>query len=79
MGTWLIRLLQKYWSRLTMVSKSVGYHGPPFKYFRRMTQVNLLSPTIFNVIVDSVVQHWVTVVAEGGVGSEGLRHSIQRM
>ena len=27
-----------------------------------MTQGDLLSPTIFNVVVDAVVRHWVTMV-----------------
>ena len=28
-------------------------------------QGDLLSPTIFNVVVDAVVRQWVTVIAEG--------------
>ena len=43
-----------------------------------MTQINLLSPTIFNVVVDAVVRHWVHGVVEeaearGETGREG-RH-----
>ena len=43
-----------------------------------MTQGNPLSPTIFNVVVDAVVQHWVHRVVEeaearGETGREG-RH-----
>ena len=43
-----------------------------------MTQGDLLSPTIFNVVVDAVIRHWVTgVIAEaearGDLGKEG-RH-----
>ena len=30
-----------------------------------MTHGDPLSPTIFNVVVDAVVRHWVTVVVEG--------------
>ena len=30
-----------------------------------MTQVDPLSPTIFNVVVDAVVRHWVSGVVEG--------------
>ena len=30
-----------------------------------MTQGDPLSPTIFNVVVDEVVRHWVTVIVEG--------------
>ena len=43
-----------------------------------MTQGDPLSPTIFNVVVDAVVRHWVTLVVKeaetrGGQGREG-RH-----
>ena len=43
-----------------------------------MTQVDPLSPTIFNVVVDAVVRHWVNGVMEeaearGETGQEG-RH-----
>ena len=45
-----------------------------------MTQGNPLSPTIFNVVVDAVVRHWVTgVIAEsearGELGQEGRHHA----
>ena len=41
-----------------------------------MTQVDPLSPTIFNVVVDAVVRHWVTLTVTeaettGGRGREG--------
>ena len=43
-----------------------------------MTQGDLLSPTIFNVVVDAVVRHWVTLAVKeaetrGERGREG-RH-----
>ena len=46
-----------------------------------MTQGDTLSPTIFNVVVDAVVRHWVTgVIADaeerGELGKEG-RHQTE--
>ena len=32
---------------------------------RGVTKVDLLSPTIFNEVVDAVVSHWVTVMVSG--------------
>ena len=32
---------------------------------REVTQGDPLSPTIFNVVVDVVVRHWVTLMVEG--------------
>ena len=47
-----------------------------------VTQGNLLSTTIFNVVVDTVVRHWVTGVlgeseARGELGQEGGHKAAQ--
>ena len=43
-----------------------------------MTQGDPLSPTIFNAVMDAVVQHWVMVVVEGaeewGENGQESRH-----
>ena len=41
-----------------MVARAGRYYGSPFKGSRGVTQVNLLSPTIFNMVVDLVILHW---------------------
>ena len=56
------RLLQTYWRRLMMVARAGGYYWTAFKGGRGVTQVDPLSPTIFNVVVDAVVRYWVTSV-----------------
>ena len=53
------RLLKTYWRRLTMVVRAGGYYGEAYKGERGVTQGDPLSPTIFNVVVDAVVRHWV--------------------
>ena len=77
-GPRAIELLRKYWHRLTMVAQACGYYGTYFQVGRGVMQGDLLSPTIFNVVVDAVVRHWVTgFIAEsearGDLGQEG-RH-----
>ena len=72
------RLLREYWNKLTMVARAVGYYGTSFKGGRGVTQGNPLSPTIFTVVVDAVVRHWVTLAVteaetRGERGQEG-RH-----
>ena len=48
-----------------MVASTGGYYGAAFKGARGVTQGDPLSHTIFNVVVDVVVRHWVTVIVEG--------------
>ena len=59
-----------------MVARDSGYFGAPFKGQRGVTQGKLLYSTIFNVVVDVVLNHWVTMVAatEGTVepGTDGF-------
>ena len=70
------RLLRNYWRRLTMAARSGGYYGAAFNGERGVTQGDPLSPTIFNVVVDAVVRHWLEGLqaekdekdAEGGEG-----------
>ena len=71
------RLLWAYWIKSTMVARAGGYYGTGFKGERGVTQVDPLSPTIFNVVVDAVVRHWVTLEVEEaetrGSGRAGTR------
>ena len=61
-----------------MVARAGGYYGTAFGGERGVTQSDPLSPTIFNVLVDAVVRHWLNGVVEeaearGETGREG-RH-----
>ena len=59
------QILQTYWGNLTMVARVGGYYSTALQGTRRMMLGDLLSPTIFNVVVDAVVRHWVTGVIAG--------------
>ena len=48
-----------------MVARAVGYYRESFKGDQGVTQEDLLSPTIFNVVMYAVVRHWVAVMVEG--------------
>ena len=72
------RILRTYWEKSTMVARAGGYYGTGFKGARGVTQGDPMSPTIFNVVVDAAVCHWVTLTVEeaekrGERGREG-RH-----
>ena len=59
------RILQTYWRRMTIMARAGGYYGVAFNGACGLTQVYPLSPTIFNVVVDVVVRHWLMVMVEG--------------
>ena len=50
---------------MTVVARAGGYYRTEFQGARGVTQGYPLYPTIFNVVVDAVVRHWVTVMIEG--------------
>ena len=63
-----------------MLARAGGYYSAAFTGSQGVIQLDPLSPTIFNVVVDVVVCHWVSVIVEGtkergGRGQEG-RHQI---
>ena len=64
LGPQVRRLLLAFWRKSTMVDKAGGYFETGFKGERGVTQGDPLSPTIFNVVVDAVVRHWVTLSVE---------------
>ena len=57
-----------------MVAKVGGYFRHLFKGYQGVTQGDSLSPTIFNVVVDTFICRWATVVTptEAGTGVLGL-------
>ena len=70
------QLLREYWNKTTMVAREGGYYRKGFKVGQGVTQGDPLSPTIFNVVVDAVVCHWVTLAVmeaetRGERGQEG--------
>ena len=60
-----------------MVVRIGGCYRAGFKGFRGVAQVYPLSPTIFNVVVDSVVRHWESLVTEGSGGDRSDDNAAQ--
>ena len=55
-----------------MVVRAGGYYGAAFTGARGVMQGDPISTTIFNLVVDEVVNHWVCVMVEG-VKKQGER------
>ena len=61
-GPWYRRILWEYWDILRMLRRTGEYYGADFKGLRGVVLGYPLYPTIFNVVVDSVLRHWVLLV-----------------
>ena len=60
-----------------MVAKAGGYYVTPFKGYHGVTEGYPLSPMIFNIVMDSVMRHWITVVTVEESGHDGFGRSVQ--
>ena len=57
-------LLVKFWSIQEVFTCQNGFHGPQFRATRGTTQGGIDLPTLFNLSVDSVVHHWMSLTVE---------------
>ena len=71
------RILQPYLYHLSMVARTRRYYVTPFKARQGVTQGNPLSPTIFNMVFDAVIFHWIILVTREEVGPDSFRWSVQ--
>jgi Reverse transcriptase (RNA-dependent DNA polymerase) len=62
-GTRCLDLLRRYWEHQECVARQGDYHGPAFKLSRGVTQGGIFSSTLFNILVDAVLRHWLEVCA----------------
>ena len=57
-------MIRDYWDRTTIEARSGSYYGKGFKGGSGVTQGDPLSPTIYYVVVDVVVRHWLMIAVE---------------
>ena len=72
-------LLEELWEKQEVVTRQNVYHGPKFRAARGTNQGGLASPILFNVVVDSVIGHWLYLAMEyEAVIQDGLVHTVGR-
>ena len=60
-----------------MVARAGNYGRTLFKGHIGFTQGGAISPTIFNMVVDSVIHYWVTLVVREEAGPYGFGWAVQ--
>jgi hypothetical protein len=57
-GNNIQNFILKIWNEDMIVPKQAGFFGKPFRATRGVRQGDIMSPTIFNIVVDAVVNEW---------------------
>ena len=70
-GPCIERFLRINWDNLLMLDQAGRYYVTLFKIHQKISQVDLLSIIIFNMVLDSVVCFWVTLVVVDEALPEG--------
>ena len=55
-----------------MVAIAGSYYSTPFMVHQGVTQGGYLSPTIFNIVVDAVICHWIILATGEDAGPDGF-------
>jgi Reverse transcriptase (RNA-dependent DNA polymerase) len=61
-GENVLRVLENFWRHQHVVPRAAGYYGRCFRAHRGVTQGDIVSPMIFNIVVDCIVRIWKTRV-----------------
>ena len=70
-------LLENFWDCQHVVPRYNGFHGQALTATRGKTQVRILSPTLFNMVVDNVIRTWMVMTVEDQrVAHDGLEETV---
>ncbi len=68
-----LRILNNFWDAHTIIPKQRGFFGTPFPAERGVTQGDIISPTIFNIVIDCVLHHWYRSMQDNNYPTTTLR------
>ena len=78
-GPKMCGLLKTFWECQQVVPRQNGFHGPELPATRGTTKGELVSLTLFNVVVDNVIISWMeTTVEHQRVDHDGLGETNER-
>jgi retron-type reverse transcriptase len=76
-GALTLQLLRQFWDRQLVVAKQGGHFGMAFPATRGVMQGDIVSPTIFNIVVDAIVRHWLNLVLDDGSEVNGFGRTVR--
>ena len=77
-GPRLRGLLRFYWMNQQCVARQSNYHGKAFRPTRGVTQGGVISPTLFNILVDAVVRKWLfDIMEDKDISISGLQDAVE--
>jgi len=53
-----LQILNNFWDAHTIIPRQRGFFRTPFPAECGVTQGDIISPTIFNIVIDCVLHHW---------------------
>jgi len=57
-GPNVLHILKNFWMYHTIILQQCGFHGKPFPVECGIPQGDIISPIIFNIVMDAVLHHW---------------------
>ena len=63
-GPHICRILEVFWNQKEVITHQNGYHNQHYKGTQGSNQDGLILPTLFNLIVNNVVQNWLVMMVE---------------
>jgi hypothetical protein len=72
-GPHICSIIHMVWNAKLVLPSSGGYYGEPFHAWRGVRQGDIISPIIFNIVIDAIVREWYACMDIGTVNEGGLR------
>jgi len=64
--TKMLTLIALQWDKMQVIPKQADFFGIPFYQDSGQITGSILGPLIFNIVVDSVVRYWMTIMVDDG-------------
>jgi len=67
--TKMLTLIALQWDKMQVIPKQADFFGIPFYQHSGQITGSIIGPLIFNIVVDSAVRYWMTIIVDDGGAS----------